>query len=112
MASDLGNSDMTSREPSKGGIGIILKTASTRLMTTAELKICFSIGETANFKNSLKIRANITLTKGPAMATSAISRLGLRKFAKLTGTGFAHPNTTVEFVAINNNGKMTRSEER
>ena len=45
-----------------------------------------------SFISSAQPIAITTLAAGPAAATHSMSRFGLRKLPKFTGTGFAHPN--------------------
>jgi hypothetical protein len=49
--------------------------------------------------------ANNKFENGPAAATSPISLLGLFKYEKLTGTGFAQPNKKPAFVISNKRGR-------
>ncbi|MNN73637.1 hypothetical protein D3C81_1897710 [compost metagenome] len=82
------------RPPSSGGIGNRLNAKITRLVripacamriknSSLEPKAC---RKTAS---SIHIRAITRLAAGPASATKAICFFGLRKLAKLTGTGLA-----------------------
>ena len=44
---------------------------------------------------------------GPAAATSTMSRLGLRRRAKFTGTGFAQPKRNPELLISSSSGRIT-----
>jgi hypothetical protein len=83
----LGNSQVITREPSSGGIGSRLKAASTRLMPM----VCRSTdapsaylshrprSSTRTRPHSVKNTASRKFEAGPAMATKAMSRSGLRR---------------------------------
>jgi hypothetical protein len=66
------------REPSRGGIGIRLKTASTRLISIpCDMSCVMKTGRARPiFKNKLKATANIIFARGPAKPTQRISFLG------------------------------------
>lgn len=90
-------------DPSKGGIGIKLKTAKPMFIIMKYFKKLISIMtatalECEKTKTNLIILhksmltiANIKFEAGPAKLTNAMSRLGLENLLMLTGTGFAQP---------------------
>ena len=88
------------RPPSVGGIGIKLNTIRMALMIipnilikiSGEVSIAMLSGnKLASLAISVQAMAMSKFAKGPAAATSIVSRLRFGKLLKLTGTGLAHP---------------------
>ena len=103
----------TTRPPSSGGIGIRLKAISITFICTPAIAILLSaaLSNSApgaeSFIRSAQPIAIMTLATGPAIATHSMSRFGLRKLPKFTGTGFAHPNRIGEWISNSIPGRST-----
>ena len=83
-------------EPSNGGNGKMFSANKRILMPKMWLMRPYIGNSTMEvdakyFSGIAKINAVSRLEKGPAKAIKAPSRLGLRKFSGLKGTGFPHP---------------------
>lgn len=91
----LGKTAASTRPPSKGGIGIRLKTAKTTLISEILAKKTKTSGEgvrlTAILAISPKITAKIRFEAGPAKPISPISFLGFLRLKGSIGTGLAAP---------------------
>ena len=91
--------------PSRGGTGSRLKKPKTRLMIipwysqsrqrSRKEEVCSGESSSPSAYRAIgQSRATMAkLVRGPARATRAIPRRGLRKLRGLTGTGFAPPKT-------------------
>ena len=80
--------------PSNGGIGKMLNTAKTKLITTAFNQISPTMPVIKpNLIGNINNTAKIKLLKGPTTETKAIPNLRGLRLLKFTGTGLAAPNT-------------------
>jgi hypothetical protein len=95
FAMERGRKEKRMCEPSKGGMGRILKTVKRRLMYTIDWKMRGRLGWMSamgrNLRANPKTKAKARLEAGPAKLTFADPNFWSRKRWRLTGTGFAHP---------------------
>lgn len=105
-----GNREKRSFEPSSGGIGIRLNTASVRLMMTMYEAISINGVITPCCTNLIihpKMRAMTRFESGPAAAIrNSPERLFLRLYG-LYGTGLAQPKTNPGVMMAIISGRMT-----
>ncbi len=94
------------RDPSKGGIGIRLKTAKMRLSKIPICKIDAANGKILILRISARTTAIKIFVMGPEIPTQIMSFFGFLNLEKLTGTGFAQPKIIGELVRKRNNGKI------
>ncbi len=93
-ASLMGRMPVMMRPPSRGGIGIRLKTHMAALTLTPAAAMRRKKGSrnwklASSTSSTIQPRPMAKLAAGPASATQAICFFGLRRRAKSTGTGFA-----------------------
>lgn len=118
-----GRSANNTFEPSSGGIGTKLNTASTRFIKTISEKISMKFCAMSEFPPNANVSrmstpntsATTILESGPAAPTNAGPQSlrvpkrtnGFRKLYGLYGTGFAQPIKNGEFASAKSIGKIT-----
>lgn len=107
-----GKSEKRIFDPSRGGIGMRLKSANKRFTKTITVAIEINAGADepstpAKRMPTPKISAKQIFTATPAPATKSVPYFLLRRLFSLYGTGFAQPIIKPAFKTMSKSGKIT-----